>query len=215
MNEQNFYPNLDYNRQNRKKFFTLIILLIACMGVVVGLMVTIQQYLFAAVFGFIIIMTLFLIPSAIKNHPVKSDVPVLSVQNKTFSVSGKTYNVSDIDMISVTVLLNPVSKIKDENLKYLQETAKKFPEEKMLGNVDVRLKKGVAKKGEEVLYTTLEDCLGACVALVGAGAKHYSIYFNIKKLNEKAQFSITKVETQKQKITLSEVSAKDRLKQLL
>ena len=113
MNEQHFYPNFDYNRQNRRKFFTLIILLIACMGVVVGLMVTIQQYLFAAVFGFIIIMTLFLIPSAIKSHPVKSDVPVLSVQNKTFSVSGKTYNVSDIDMISVTVLLNPVSKIND------------------------------------------------------------------------------------------------------
>ena len=65
MNEQHFYPNIAYNRASRKKFYTLIILLVACMGLVVGLMVSLDQYLFAIFFGVIILMALVLIPSAI------------------------------------------------------------------------------------------------------------------------------------------------------
>lgn len=211
-NEQNFYPDLAYNRANRKKFFTLMILLIACMGLVVGLMVSMKQYVFAMVFGVILIMTFFLIPSALKTHPVKANEPAISISNREVTVQGKTYRAQDIDKVYVTVLLNPVSKIDSENKEYAQKMAQTYPEEIMLGNVDMRLKPGIAKKGESI-YTTVSDCLGACTALVSAGVKHYSIVFNLKKINEPAQFNITKVEVKKQ--TLSELSEKDRLKQLM
>ena len=213
MNEQNFYPNLEYNRANRKKFFSLMILLVACLGLVVGLMVSIQQYMFAIFFAIIILMALILIPSAIKSHPVKAGVPLITVNNKDITAQGKTYKPQDIDFVHVTVILNPVSKLNSENKEYVKKMASKLPEEMMLGNVDIRLKKGLAKRGEEVIYTTVEDCIGALTALVGAGVKHYKIVFNLKKINETAQFSITKAETKKQ--SLSDVSQKDRMKQLL
>ena len=128
-------------------------------------------------------------------------------------MQGKTYRTQDIDLVAVTVMLAPVSKLNDENKKYAEDLAKKYPEEPMLGNVDIRLKKGLAQKGQDVIYTTCADCLGACSALVGAGVKHYQIVFNLKKLNVPAEFSITKVETKKQ--GLGEISEKERRKQLI
>ena len=213
MNAQKFYPDIEYNKASRRKFFTMMILLVASMGLVVGLMVAINQIFFALCFGSIIVITLLLIPSAIKSHPIKADEPSLTIENKEVTVQGKTIRVQDIDFVSVTVSLSPVSKIDDENKAYIEEVAKKYPQEPMLGNVDIRLKKGLAKKGQDVIYTTCADCLGACSALVGVGVKHYAITFNLKKLNVPAKFSITKAETKKQGI--GEISEKERRKQLI
>lgn len=214
MNEQKFYADIEYNRANRRKFFVMMILLMASLGLVVGLMVAINQLIFAITFGLLFVITLALIPSALKSHPVKAEEPVLTVAGKEIFIQGKTYSVKDIDFVSITVMLFPVSKLNDENKEYAESMAKKYPEEKMLGNVDIRLKKGVAKKGQDVLYTTCEDCLGACTALVNAGVKHYGIVFNLKKINVPAGFSITKVETQKQQ-SLTSISEKERRKQLI
>ena len=212
-NELKFYPDLQFNRANRRKFFTLIILLIACMGLVIGLMVSIKQYMFAVTFGMVLLITLFLIPSAIKAHPVKSGVPVITVRGKEVEVQGVTYRAQDIEHLSVTVLLNPVSKLDSENREYVKQIASKQPEDIMTGNVDIRLKKGIAKKSQSVIYSTVEDCLGACSAILGAGVKHYTVVFNLKKINEKAQFGINKAEAKKP--TLSDVPEKDRRKQLI
>ncbi len=211
--EQSFYPNVEYNKANRRKFFTMMILLMASLGVVIGLMVSINQMIFAVMFGVILLVTLFLIPSAIKSHPVKADVPVFTVKGREITVQDRTYSVKDIEFVSVTAMLFPVSKLTDENKAYVESMAEKYPEEKLIGNVDIRLKKGLAKKGQDVIYTTCDDCLGACAALVGAGVKHYGIVFNLKKINVPAKFSITKVETKKQ--TLGDVSEKERRKQLI
>ena len=211
--EQKFYPDLQFNRANRSKFFTLLVLLVACMGLVVGLMVSIKQYMFALTFGIILLMTLFLIPSALKAHPVKPGVPMITVRGREVEIQGKTYRAQDIDHLFVTVLLSPISKIDSENREYVKTMAQKHPEEMMTGNVDIRLKNGLTKKGKNVTYTTVEDCLGACSAILGAGVKHYTVVFNLKKINEKAQFPIVKAEVKKP--TLSDVSEKDRRKQLI
>ncbi len=212
VNEQKFYPDIEYNKATRKKFFTMMILLMASIGLVVGLMVSLNQIVFAVTFGVVFLITLFLIPSALKSNPIKNE-PVLTVKNKEITVQGKTYRSQDIDSVNVTVMLFPVSKITEENKTYAQELAKKYPSEPMLGNVDIRLKRGLAQKGQDVIYTTCADCLGACTALVGAGVKHYKIIFNLKKINVPAEFSITKAETKKQ--GLREVSEKERIKQLI
>ena len=211
--EQKFYPDLQFNRVNRSKFFTLLILLIACMGVVVGLMVSIKQYIFALTFGMILIFTFFLIPSALKAHPIKAGVPMITVRGREVEIQGKTYRAQDIEHVYVTVLLSPISKLDSENKEYVKQIAQKYPEEIMTGNVDIRLKRGVAQKNKNTTYTTVEDCLGACSAILGAGVKHYTVVFNLKKINEKAGFSIAKTEVKKP--TLADVSEKDRRKQLI
>ena len=212
-NELKFYPNLQFNRANRKKFFTLLILLVACMGLVIGLMVSIKQPMFAITFAMILLIVLFLIPSAIKAHPVKAGVPLITVRGREIEVQGTTYHAQDIEHLAVTVLLNPVSKLDSENREYVKQMASKHPEEIMTGNVDISIKKSLAKKGQTTIYTTVEDCLGACSAILGAGVKHYTVVFNLKKINEKAQFNIAKTEVKKP--TLADVSEKDRRKQLI
>lgn len=212
-NELKFYPNLQFNRANRKKFFTLLILLVACMGLVIGLMVSIKQYMFAITFAMILLIVLFLIPSAIKAHPVKAGVPLITVRGREIEVQGTTYHAQDIEHLAVTVLLNPVSKLDSENREYVKQMASKHPEEIMTGNVDISIKKSLAKKGQTTIYTTVEDCLGACSAILGAGVKHYTVVFNLKKINERAQFNIAKTEVKKP--TLADVSEKDRRKQLI
>ncbi len=212
-NELKFYPNLQFNRANRKKFLTLLILLVACMGLVIGLMVSIKQYMFAITFAMILLIVLFLIPSAIKAHPVKAGVPLITVRGREIEVQGTTYHAQDIEHLAVTVLLNPVSKLDSENREYVKQMASKHPEEIMTGNVDISIKKSLAKKGQTTIYTTVEDCLGACSAILGAGVKHYTVVFNLKKINERAQFNIAKTEVKKP--TLADVSEKDRRKQLI
>ena len=51
-NEQKkYYPNVEYNRSKRNKFFVLISLLVLCMGLVVGAMVYSGQIMFAIFFA--------------------------------------------------------------------------------------------------------------------------------------------------------------------
>ena len=212
--EKKFYPNIAYNKTQRTKFFTMTILLVLCMGMVVGLMVAIDQIMFAILFGSLLIMVFTLIPSALKNNPIKPDVAQIVVKGKEVTVHGKTRPTKDIEKVVVTITLSPVSKIASENKEFLLETAKTYPEEPFLGTVDVYYKKSLhLKKSEEVAYTTVDDCIGALNAMVSAGVKHYKILFSLKKFTEPATFSLKKEESEKPRLT--DVSQKDRLKQLM
>ena len=214
MQEKKFYPNIAYNKSQRAKFFTMTILLVLCMGMVIGLMVAIEQIMFAILFGSLLIMVFTLVPSALKNNPIKPDVPQIVVSGKEITVHGKTHTSKDIEKVVVTITLSPVSKLASENKEFLLQTAKTYPEEPFLGTVDVYYKKSLhLKKSEEIAYTTVDDCIGALTAMVNAGVKHYKILFSLKKLTATATFSLKKEETGKPKLT--DVSQKDRLKQLI
>ena len=193
MQEKKFYPNIAYNRSQRVKFFTLTVMLMACMGLVVGLMVAIEQYMFAVLFGSLILMVLFLIPSALKNNPVKPNIPQIVVKGKEVTVQGKTRLAKDIEQVVVNITLAPVSKLASENQEFLKQTAKTYPEEPYLGTVDVYYKKSLhLKRSDEVVYNTVDDCIGALTAMVSAGVKHYKINFSLKKFNETATFPLKK-----------------------
>lgn len=211
--EKKFYPNIPYNRSRRTKFWVLMTLLSLSMMVVIGMFIAINQIPFAIAFLVFLILPLTLIPSTIKSYPVKENKPVLTVSGREIVAQDKNLLPLDIDRVEVTVLLPAVSKLRSENEAFIKEQASRFPEEECFGNVDIVLKPGPKVKKGEVLFLTVDDCLGALTALVGAGVKHYSIAFSLKKLREEAKFSITKEETKKQ--SLSDISAKDRMKQLL
>ena len=213
MEEKKFYPNIEFNKSKRKKFFMLLILLVVTMGLAVGLFVSMGQWMFALMFALILGIMLFLIPSTLKTHPVKPDVAQITVCNKQITAGEKTFTAQEVQSVSVNVMLAPVSKLDSENKEYVAKMIKKYPEEECFGNVDILLKASPTVKKGEVIYTTVDDCLGALTALVAAGVKHYSIVFSLNKITEKAQFSITKEETKKQ--TLTDISSKDRMKQLL
>lgn len=213
--EKNFYPNIAYNKAKRSKFWMLIIVMFASILLMVGAFIAMPQagLPFALVFLFIFIIMFAFIPSALKAHPVKAGVPQLTVKKKEIIAQNKVLTAQDIERVDVTVLLAPISKLDSENKAFIKEFSEKYPEEEQFGMLDITLKNGPKFKKGEMIFLTVEDCLGALTALVGAGVKHYRILFSLKKLNEEAKFSITKEETKKQ--SLSDTSSKDRMKQLL
>ena len=214
MQEKKYYPDVAYNRSRRNKFYMTLALLVVCMGLSVGAMIAIKQYLFGILFGVIIIFMFTLIPAVHKNYPIKQGVPQLVINNKEIIACGKTLKHSDIEKVIVNVPITPISKIESENKAHLAEWAAEMPDGDVFGNIDILLKQGPNIKKGETLYVTVDNCLGALTDLVSAGVKHYRIGFSMKKYYEEAKFSITKNEIKKQ-ANLSDVSAKDRLKQLI
>lgn len=214
MEEKNYYPNVEYNRSRRNKFYVTLALLVLCMGLAIGAMIAISQIFFALFFLVIIILMFTLIPSVIREYPVKTGVPALTVKNKVIYCQTKELVAADIEKVVVNVPVAPVSKLDSENKEYLKQFSAKYPDEKVFGTLDIFLKANTKNKKGETLYLSIEDCLGALTTLVAIGVKHYEIGFSLKKFFEPAKFSITKNETQKQN-KLNDLSQKDRLKQLI
>lgn len=211
--EKNFYPDVEYNKSKRIKFFSLYALLFLTMGVTIGAFISIGQW-WIAIFSFAIIVFVgCFIPQTIKSYPVKKGVPQITVSGREVKICGQTFHVQDIDKARVLIELAPVSKVPSENKAFVHEFASKMPEEECFGTVELSFKPGVngIKKGE-VRYAYVNDCLGALTALVDAGLKHYVVGFSMKKIYEQAAFSIKKTEVKQAKLT--DVSQKDRLKQI-
>lgn len=211
--EQNFYPNIEYNKSRRVKYFSLLILLTLCLGMVIGSMVATKQWMIAAFMGMILVMMLIMIPSVIKNHPVKKNVPELTVYGKDVTAQGKQLRVQDIEKVVVNITVPTISKKTDENQQYLKEVASTYPEEPYLGTFDIYLKPGPNVKKGEAIYMTIDDCLTAASVLIEAGVKHYAIGFSMKKWYEPATFSLKKQEVHQTKLT--DLSEKERLKQII
>lgn len=210
---RNYYPDIQYNKSKKTKFITLSALLLLCMGLFIGAMVAAEQWWGLLIAVFLLLFIGLLVPSVIKGYPTKAGVPELVVYGHDVTARGKQLRSTDIDKIVVTVLLSPVSNLKSENEKFVKDFAGVFPEDPCFGTVDIYLKPGPKVKKGEAIYLTVEDCMSAAVDLVNAGVKHYSIFFSLKKIYEPARFSLTKKE--KQTAKLSDVSAKDRRKQII
>lgn len=211
--EKNFYPDVEYNKSKRIKFFSLFALLFITLGVSIGAFISINQW-WVAIFSMAIIVFIgCFIPQTIKNYPVKKGVPQITVIGRDVKIGGQTFHVQDLDRARVLIELAPVSKIASENKAFVREFASKMPEDECFGTVELSFKPGVngIKKGE-VRYAYVNDCLGALTALVDAGLKHYVVGFSMKKIYEQAAFSIKKTEVKQPKLT--DVSQKDRLKQI-
>ena len=75
--------------------------------------------------------------------------------------------------------------------------------------------KAIGKKGEttKTLFTTVADSYEALVALYQAGVKHYSIVYSLKKIAKTSRYNLGEVVTE-EGVKLSELSKKDRMKQL-
>lgn len=207
-----FYADVEYNKSRRVRYIVLLVLLFLVMGLMIGTFVASKQWMFVIVLGAVLLIMASLIPTVLKNYPVKSDA-VLTLVGREVFVQGKTLRTTDIEKVIVNVEVGAVSKNKDENKEFLKQVASAFPEEKLLGTVDLVLKSGPKVKRGETIYMTLSDSIGAVVALVNAGVKHYAIGFSLKKFYEPAAFSITK--TEKQKAKLTDVSAKERRRQII
>lgn len=210
---KSYYPNIEYNRSRKIRFFTLFALLVVCMGLFVGAMAARSEWWGIVVIAVLLLFMGMMLPAVIKGYPTKPNVPEITIYGHDVNARGKQLRTNDIEKVVATVMLNPISKVTSENKEYVKDFARSFPEEPCFGTLDIYLKPGPKVKKGETIYLTVEDVLAATVDLVNAGVKHYNIFFSLKKIYEPAAFTLTKVE--KKTAKLSDVSEKDRRKQII
>ncbi|HBF44515.1 MAG TPA: hypothetical protein DDW16_02635, partial [Clostridiales bacterium] len=157
---------------------------------------------------FIVLMLLILLPRVLGNYPTKNS-PVIVVDKKEIIVNGASVlKLSDIIEVNCTVIFQPESKFQDEIAEEIKKAAENPTETEYLGNCDITFKAG---RKEEVLYTTVNDVVGALQALVNFGVRKYKLAFAYKKAYEVSNYKFYKEIPD----VVENVSKKERLKQLI
>ncbi len=203
-----FFPNVEYNKSKRKKFLLFFILTVLVFASLTALFAIKKNLMLVMILGFIVLMLLILLPRVLGNYPTKS-APVIAVDKKEIIVNGASVlKLSDIIEVNCTVIFQPESKFQDEIAEEIKKAAENPTETEYLGNCDITFKAG---RKEEVLYTTVNDVVGALQALVNFGVRKYKLAFAYKKAYEVSNYKFFK-ETPD---VVENVSKKERLKQLI
>ncbi len=211
-----FYPDIAYNKKERRKTVVLATLLVVLMGGMgVTFFMTSQglSIIMGAMLLVFLVMGIAMIPSAFKQYPTKNQ-PLIEIKGKEATINGTTIKLSDIYEIRLTYTVDSVG-TKAENEQFLEEISKKEPEREATANLDFVLKNvPVGKKDKDkTLYTTIANGYEALLAFYMAGCKHYKIIYSLKKLVKLSTYDLGNTVVAGG-TKLSNVSKKDRLKQL-
>ena len=141
------YPDIDFNRKERRKSLIYGALLVILMGGM-GASIFIQGlnnpesstvgYLMGAIMLIFVVIFLSMIPSSFKQYPVDGK-PIIEITPKAITINGEAKKISDILEVRLTITLAPVGN-KEENEKYVDSLLDKEPEKHMTGNVDFAVK---------------------------------------------------------------------------
>ncbi|MBR1867867.1 MAG: CvpA family protein [Clostridia bacterium] len=211
-----FYPDIAYNKKERRKTVVLATLLIVLMGGMgVTFFMTSQglSIIMGAMLLVFLVFAVAMIPGAFKQYPVKNQ-PIIELNGKEATINGTKIKLSDIYEIRLTYTVGTVG-TKAENEKFLEEIAKKEPERDITANLDFVLKNvPVGKKEKDkTLYTTIANGYEALIAFYMSGCKHYKIIYSMKKLVKVSTYDLGNTVVA-DGTKLSNISKKDRLKQL-
>ena len=209
-----FFPNTDYNKAKRKKYFILLALGIVLLGGTAVTFFILKQTMIALMVLVFAVVALTTLPSALSSYPVKRE-PLIEVDGTKVRLYNGKAEVKASEILAVSVLID-VPKIKslstkDEKAQYLRECASKKPTEPITGACDITVKD--AKGKDETKYNIVEDCVGALEALLGAGAKKYRLVYCLDKLSVAATYPLNGNSSDGN--ALKELSEKDRMMQLL
>ena len=212
-----FYPDVEFNKRERRKTITLCAVLLFFLG---GMGISIITASFnntenplgfvsGALLVTLLILVIAMMPSAFKQFPVKK-VPLIELKPREITINGETYKQADVKEVRLTITLAPVGN-KEENQKALDDMLDKEPPANTTANLDFAVPG--AKGKIKTLYTTIENGYEALTKLYQAGYKHYSIVYSMKKIAKKATYDLGQTKTEDGK-TLASLSKKERLKQL-
>ena len=212
-----FYPDVEFNRGERKKTIILCIVLLFFLGgmgvsIIAGSIKNTENpmgWISGLLMVVLLVMVIAMLPSAFKQFPVKR-IPLIELKPREIIVNGETFKQADVKEVRLTITLAPVGN-KQENEEFLNSMLEKEPPKNVTANLDFAVP---GQKGKiRTVYTTVENGYEALLALYQAGYKHYSIVYSLKKLAKKSTYDLGQSKTEDGK-TLSSLSKKERLKQL-
>lgn len=204
---ENFYPNIAYNKSKRRKFLIFFILTALVFASLTALFAIKKNVMLVMIAGFVVLLLLLLFPKVLGMYPTK-EIPLISIDKKELVVNGMTLRLSDIISVNCNAHFQASSRESAEIAKELKAACDNPTEFLYLGDCDITIK---GKRKEEVVYTTINDVVGALQALVNFGVKKYTLAFSYKKFYEISNYKFVRETTD----TMENVSKKERMKQLI
>lgn len=204
---ENFYPNVAYNKSKRRKFLIFFILVALVFASLTALFAIKKNVMLVMIAGFVVLLILLLFPKVLGMYPTK-EIPLISIDKKELVVNGMSLKLSDIISVNCNAHFQASSIESEEIAKELKAACDNPTEFLYVGDCDITIK---GKRKEEVVYTTVNDVVGALQALVNFGVKRYTLAFSYKKFYEISNYKFVRETTD----TMENVSKKERMKQLI
>lgn len=208
--QKKYYANLEFNKLKRRNSITLSILLFMALLSMSAMFASQGQYLFAIIFGLILILPIVTVPSAFKNFPVDGR-EIVVIEDNLIKINKKEFKVKEIVRLNVIITL-PSTKKDSEDRAILERLSKEYPEEDTYGSFDIVYLDNKGKK--QVEFSTIDNVIDALKTAVSIGVKSYSLKYSIKK-NTVANECDLKKAPKKEEENLKNVSSKNRKRQLL
>ena len=204
--EVKFYPNTEYNRRRRTKYFVLFALMVVIFALMDAWFVREGMYYLLVLNAFVILF-IALTPTTLRENPVNG-APVLTVSGDEITVMGKKISRGNISGVKATVYLGKVGNMV-ENREFLEKTASSRPPENMLGMIEFFVKQEGGKS--ETRYAVINDVVEALTLFVKDGKVNYKLGYNLGKDYRPSTFNLKDLAAP----APSEVSAKSKIKQLI
>ena len=210
--KKEFFPNVEYNRKKRVTAITLNGALILASLCIASLFIIKQDIVMSVSFILVGLLPLLVIPQVLKNHPIKSAEPIVTITDKEITVLKETVELKAVTSIKVIVELLP-SRLDSENIKILNDMVNVYPGDVYYGNLDIYY---VGNDGKtKTLYSHIEGVIGAMETLIELGVKNYTLSYSIKKNAIKSEFDFKGLVQKRASEEAQKSSNKSKTKQLL
>ena len=210
--KKEFFPNVEYNRRKRVTTITLNAALILASLCIASLFIIKQDIIMSVSFILIGLLPLLVIPQVIKNHPIKSTEPIMTITDKNITVLKETVDLKSVTSVKVIIELLP-SRLDSENIKILNDMVNVYPGDEYYGNLDVYY---TGEDGKvKTLYSHIEGVVGAMETLIELGVKNYTLSYSIKKNAVKSEFDFKGLVQKRVSDEANQASKKSKTKQLL
>lgn len=193
MEELNFYPDIEYNKQKRKHYYIFLLLaFIFVCGFGFAFIIMGGATLYMGIILIAVFMLLLLtLPKAMKNYPVLNDV-VLAIGGDGIKINGVEVKYEDIKLVRVTCFVPSVGDAND-NLAFFERCVKKPVDEDFTGSFDVYVLSKDGKK-DVVHYCVAAKCNAALQAMVDFGFEKYTLAFSQNRNYKEAEYKLKKTE---------------------
>ena len=209
-NSTKFYPNAEYNRKRRNKYFSMLALLTLFILLMDVWFVQAKIY-YLLIVNVALPIFFFLIPRAMKENPIKHE-PVLEVTKTEVCVMGKTIAISEIRWVKAIVYLGKVGNPL-ENREFLEAAAAGEPLLEMLGSIEVCYTGNDGKAVSE--FAVCENVVEALMLIMANGKVEYRLGYSLGKEYRKSTYNLNDFIAKTKEEKKPEIKTKSKYKQII
>lgn len=204
-----FFPNVEYNRKRRVKYFVLFAVLTTLLLSMSAWIISSGQYWILTIDVFLIVF-IALIPKTLKENPVKH-TPILEVTGETVKIVSTEYSRADVRWVKAIVYLGSIGNAV-ENREFIERVATEKPPMKMLGSLEICVNKDGKPYSE---FVVIENVVEALLLFVEDGKTTYRLGYNLGKDYRATTYNLKDYVSEEKNKQVIKVSDKSKIKQLI